>query len=90
MEDRGEFSNLNELLSSVFSKAGHGPIKNVKKTSNPEKNGLDIASSRDLVSVNFKDGRTLNLFLKIKRSGGSGDRFEAQLKIQEREALMYS
>ena len=90
MEDMGEFSDLNKLLSSVFAKAGHGPMKNVKETSNPEKNGLDIASSRDLVSVNFQDGKTLNLFLKIKRSGGSADKFEAHLMIQEREALMYS
>ena len=90
MEDRGEFRGLNELLSSVFAKSGHGPIKNVTKTSNPEKNGLDIASSRDLVSVHTQDGSTLNLFLKIKRSGGSADKFESQLQIQERETLMYS
>ena len=83
-----EFEDLGGLLSSIFTKNGQGSIKEVKQDQSQEDNGL--ASSRELVSVNFHDGGKMDLFLKIKRSGTIVEKFEEKLHIYQREVLMYT
>lgn len=83
-----EFNDLDGLLSSIFTNNGLGPIRELNQDQRHEDNGL--ASSRELVSVNFQAGAKLNLFLKIKRSGTIVEKFEEKLHIYQREVLMYT